>query len=214
MFPAPPEPGVSSLASPGSVPLHGDEAGHTGGEAHQQQPQQQQQQQQQDESSVHPGAREEDPGRAGGDAELNEWTHSWEQPEEAPEEPQRPPPAPRGEFHDLLVEAEAVEAEFTDSRRDLEARMGHEDEEDVDGAPHGMEAEEEDCWGDFPPWVLPEHQPPAGRVHRGGNKRQGGGGGGVWGGGSHGLRIGDQGGGRPPVVRSWPGKQRRAPPLL
>ena len=59
MFPAPPGPGVSSLESPWSVPLNGDEAWHTGEEAHQQQPQQQQQQQQQDESSVPPDAREE-----------------------------------------------------------------------------------------------------------------------------------------------------------
>ena len=81
-------------------------------------------------------------------------------------EPEGPFPAPREAFYELAEQEAAATAasedDLADSRRNLEARLGHEDEEDVDGAPHGMEAEEEDCWGDFPPWVPPEHQPPAG----------------------------------------------------
>ena len=110
-------------------------------------------QQQPDERNAHPGAREEDPGRAGEEVASGPW---WESPEEAPEEPRQPPQAPRGQYHDLLLEAETVEAEFNDSRRDREVRMGFEDEEDADGRAHGLLLEEEDLWEERPPWAEEE----------------------------------------------------------
>jgi len=101
-------------------------------------------------------------------AELKEWPYSWAQPEADHEGPF---PASRVAVlaleEEVAAAAAASAADLADSRRDLEARLGNEDEEDEEAAPHGMEAEEDgiEGWGDFPPWVplprLPAHQLPA-----------------------------------------------------